>query len=178
VRQDVLAAAIRLVASGGIAALTMEGLAREAGVSKQTIYRWWPSPGSVLLEAAVEAAGLQSATPLTGDPVKDVETFLFATYRAAGTSPLIHVLRAIASEAQRDQAALEIFQGFTALRRQLLRERLRAAVESGIHLPGGDVEMAIDTAFGALWYRLLVRHRMPTGAYARSVSRQILGTTS
>jgi AcrR family transcriptional regulator len=156
----------------------MEGLAREAQVSKQTIYRWWPSPASVLLEAAIETADQQSATPLSGNPVKDVERFIAATFRAASLSPLLHVLRAIASEAQRDQAALEVFQGFTARRRQLLRERLQIAVESGVELPGGDIEAAIDTVFGALWYRLLVRHRMPTPQYARSVSRQILGTSS
>jgi AcrR family transcriptional regulator len=156
----------------------MEGLAREAQVSKQTIYRWWPSPASVLLEAAIETADQQSATPLSGNPVKDVERFIAATFRAASLSPLLHVLRAMASEAQRDQAALEVFQGFTARRRQLLRERLQIAAESGVELPGGDIEAAIDAVFGALWYRLLVRHRMPTPQYARSVSRQILGTSS
>ena len=36
--------------AGGLPAATMEAIAERAGVSKATIYKWWPSRGAVALE--------------------------------------------------------------------------------------------------------------------------------
>lgn len=53
-RQAVLAAMRNAVVGEGYEALTIEGLAADAGVSKQTIYRWWPTKAAILGEALVE----------------------------------------------------------------------------------------------------------------------------
>jgi len=177
-RQDVLEAALRIVAERGVKALTMEGLAREARVAKQTIYRWWPGTASVLLEAAVDRAAAVVALPETGDPLKDIEVFLTLTYEAAGRPPLAEVLRAMASEAQRDPAALDIFQRFTQERRRLLRTLIDRAASAGAILRPGDPDALVDAAFGALWYRLLVGHRPVDGALAQSVLDVLLRITS
>lgn len=51
--QSVLQAVARLIEEEHLdfETLTIEGIAAEAGVGKQTIYRWWSSKASVLLEA-------------------------------------------------------------------------------------------------------------------------------
>ncbi|GAA4489416.1 TetR/AcrR family transcriptional regulator [Microbacterium panaciterrae] len=53
-RQSVLAAMRGALSADGYDAVTIEGLAAEAGVSKQTIYRWWPSKAAILGEALLE----------------------------------------------------------------------------------------------------------------------------
>src|SRR5687768_4995339 len=50
-RRAILAAALDQVAEVGYAKLSIEGIAGAAGVGKQTIYRWWPSKGAVLLDS-------------------------------------------------------------------------------------------------------------------------------
>src|SRR4051794_10677806 len=50
-RQAILDAAFELCHERGYAAVTIEGVAARAGVGKQTIYRWWPSKGLLILEA-------------------------------------------------------------------------------------------------------------------------------
>ena len=54
---------------GGIAALSMEGIAAGAGVGKTTIYRWWPSKGAVAVEALLDAASPGIRFPARGDSV-------------------------------------------------------------------------------------------------------------
>ena len=58
-RDQLLAAASRIVAEGGIGALTMEALAEAAGVSKPVVYEHWDNSESVavaLLDAYFKAA--------------------------------------------------------------------------------------------------------------------------
>ena len=47
-RTAILDAAMALL---GTARFTADEIAREAGVGKQTLYRWWPSKAAVVAEA-------------------------------------------------------------------------------------------------------------------------------
>ncbi|MDL9977954.1 TetR/AcrR family transcriptional regulator [Microbacterium sp. ASV49] len=80
-QQAVLAAMRRAVADGGYEAVTIEGLAAEADVSKQTIYRWWPSKAAILGEALLE--GEIPGEPLELPPTGDLAGDLRAWFRAA-----------------------------------------------------------------------------------------------
>lgn len=79
-RQSVLAAMRRALAADGYDAVTIEGLAAEAGVSKQTIYRWWPSKAAILGEALLEGAlpGADVVLPFSDDLGADLRAW-FAT---------------------------------------------------------------------------------------------------
>ena len=61
--------------------LTIQGIARAAGVGKQTIYRWWSSKGSLLFDAFLAFAGdgEAAALPDTGDLAADLKLVLRAT---------------------------------------------------------------------------------------------------
>src|SRR5690349_15243649 len=47
----ILEAALVMASESGLAKVSIEGIAARAGVGKRTIYRWWPSKGSVVLDA-------------------------------------------------------------------------------------------------------------------------------
>ena len=47
-RRSVLDAMRAAVSTGAYESVTIEGLAEAAEVSKQTIYRWWPSKAAIL----------------------------------------------------------------------------------------------------------------------------------
>jgi len=53
-RLAVLHAADDLLAEHGFGGLTVEAIARRAGVAKQTIYRWWPQKVEILLDTLIE----------------------------------------------------------------------------------------------------------------------------
>jgi AcrR family transcriptional regulator len=68
----------------GYAKLSIEGIAAAAGVGKQTIYRWWPSKGSLLFDAFLTLAddgqdGATAGLPDTGDLAADLKLVLRAT---------------------------------------------------------------------------------------------------
>ena len=54
-RAAILRAARELLDSGGLTAVTMEGIAARAGVGKPTIYREWPNAQAVALAAFLDS---------------------------------------------------------------------------------------------------------------------------
>lgn len=77
-RAATLEAALALAAEVPWARVTVGAIAERAGVSKATIYRWWPSRGAILVEALAEAneRDLAYGLPDTGDLVADLAVVL------------------------------------------------------------------------------------------------------
>src|ERR1700683_4080414 len=96
--QAILAAAAHLVARDGYGRVTVEAIAREAGVSKQTVYRWWPAKAAIILEALNAAAATIAPATDTGSLSTDLRTFLRRTVAGAdgGNSRLLAALMAAA----------------------------------------------------------------------------------
>ena len=49
--------------------LSIERIAREAGVSKTTIYRWWPNRQAVLMDAVFSQGTFNNILPQSGEPI-------------------------------------------------------------------------------------------------------------
>ena len=62
----ILQAASELVATSGLADMTIEGVADRAGVGKASIYRRWPSKGALAFDAVVDTILSTQPTPDTG----------------------------------------------------------------------------------------------------------------
>lgn len=77
-RLAILAAAARQFAERGYDHLTIEGIAAEAGVGKQTIYRWWGSKTALVAECLVEGMliPVPFQPPVTGDPRADLQSWV------------------------------------------------------------------------------------------------------
>lgn len=170
-RRAVLAAAAELLGRPDGAATSIEEIAQVAGVSKHTIYRWWPSKGAVLLEAMVEQARQVDGRPPEGNLPADLERFLAATFRAAQqAAPL---LRSAMAEAQRDPRAAEGIRQFTAERRAELHELLTAGQRRGELPSTADLDLLVDQIYGLLWYRILIGHAPLTADVAKRLTRAV-----
>ena len=69
--EAILAATRALIAELGYRHVSIEGIARRAGVGKSTIYRWWRSKGLLVFEAVWKAAP-RRAMPDTGNLEQDL----------------------------------------------------------------------------------------------------------
>ncbi|MGP9019275.1 TetR/AcrR family transcriptional regulator [Streptomyces sp. BR1] len=153
-RRAILSAALELCAENGYGKVTIEGVAARAGVSKKTIYRWWPTKGAVLLEAVIE--GVVSASPLpdTGNIDADMVTHVTSVMRLF-TSPVIGpAYTGILSELLHEEAlARAVNEELVAPRVALVHQRLDAARRQGQLPPDADLELAVEMLYGPLYYR-------------------------
>jgi AcrR family transcriptional regulator len=151
----------------------MEAIARRAGVSKQTIYRWWPTKAKILLEALVEGAAAIAPVRDTGSFEADLRSFVRST--VAGGARNGHLLAALMAEAQFDEDLAESFRaGFLARRRQILRELLERGRQSGAIDAEADLDFLVELVFATVWYRLLAQHRRLNPVLADRVTDAVL----
>jgi AcrR family transcriptional regulator len=153
----VLRAVGQILMSEGTADLTFERVAREAGVSKTTLYKWWPSRGALALDGYFHAVKATLAFDDTGDIRADILNQLRAFGLVMTGTIGGRVLLELIGQAQTDSdlsAALRVH--YSSERRRLAGERLRAAQEAGQIRPDLDVQVMIDQLWGAVYNRLLV----------------------
>jgi AcrR family transcriptional regulator len=169
-RLAILHATLALCREHGYARLSIEAIAARAGVGKQTIYRWWPSKGAVLLEALDREATGWAAFPDTGDLVADMRTTINDVVRFQADLHLGPPVAALIAEAQQDPSIGPLLlERFFGPRRAPIVERLWRAQQAG-ELPDTlDVEAVLEVVFGALFHRLLLRSGPLDGAYASFV---------
>jgi AcrR family transcriptional regulator len=159
-RLAILAAAAELLLDRGLAAVSMDAVAARAGVSKATIYRWWPTKETLALDALyTEWAAAQPSEVDTGSLRGDLLSLLTPWARVASSRPYGRVIAALLSEAQTDPAyAAEYRQRVVQPRRDRARAILARAVERGEIPPFTKTEVAIDLLYGPLYHRLLHGH--------------------
>ena len=75
-RAAVLRATSELLHEVGAQAMTTEEIAARSGVSKATIYKWWPNKYAVAVEAFLSEMMAQSPDPNTGSAQEDFRSVL------------------------------------------------------------------------------------------------------
>ncbi|MFI6728283.1 TetR/AcrR family transcriptional regulator [Streptomyces sp. R-74717] len=157
-RRAILEAALELCTEKGYGRVTVEAIAARAGVSKKTIYRWWPSKSAVMLEAFTDA--LVGTTPFvdTGDVAADLRANVMGAVKLLSTPPYGPAYAGILSEVHHDDALAETVR--TKLIDPRFNEavaRLRRAQEQGQIPPGADLPLAVEMLYGPVYYRHVLR---------------------
>ncbi|MEU3461887.1 TetR/AcrR family transcriptional regulator [Streptomyces sp. NPDC006733] len=110
-RAAILHAVDDLVVELGYGAVTLKGIAQRAGVSRQTVYRWWTTKAEILLEASATDALQELDVPAHDDPADDLTAYLQALIAFLTTSDAGAAYRALIGEAQHDQAVRDLLSG-------------------------------------------------------------------
>ena len=165
VRRAALAAAGELLLSEGMAGLTFAKVAAGAGVSKMTLYKWWPSPGALAYEAYAHVLEGPLSFPDTGDVRADLAAQLhaFVTHLRRNSKVVAELVGAAQSD---PLLADELLQGYVLRRRQLAVERMETARRRGEIRADVDLEAVVDQLWGACYHRLLMPALSITDAFA------------
>jgi AcrR family transcriptional regulator len=160
-RRAILAATIDLVAELGYDNVSIEALAKRAGVGKQTIYRWWSSKGEVTLEALDASLGTVTAFPDTGDLIEDLRVQMTGVVQLLGGTDVGKVYQGLIAAAQSDPALSRTHLSQVIEPANVeCRKRLALAQERGELRTDIDIQAMIDMLWGAIYYRLLL-HQSP-----------------
>jgi AcrR family transcriptional regulator len=147
----------------------MEGIAKEAGVGKPTLYRWWPGVPFIVVEALRQHAESEIGVPDTGKLASDVEQYLQMTCRAL-TEGSGDIVRSLMAEAQFVPAFAELFrEAFISSRRQTLIRILERGAQRGELAKDADYELIVDLCYGPVWYRLMNKHADLNASFVRSL---------
>lgn len=171
-RRAVLDAVIGSANEAGLPSI--DTIAERAGVGRQTIYRWWSSKSSLVLDAVVEAATSTAPNIRCDDARSDLERFVLHTFHSAGSPPLQQLLRQCVAEAVRDNEAALALQRFAAERRAILRGIIDRGVEDGDFQFRADADLLVEQVYGLLWYRLLMNNAPINSDAGRLIVDQLL----
>jgi AcrR family transcriptional regulator len=173
-RAATLEAAGELLDERGLAALSVDAIATHAGVSKATIYRWWPSKAAVVMDAFLERTSPQMPFPDTGSTREDLRRQMRSVIRLFNDAATSRPFVALIAESQHDPVlAAALRERFIAARRAAATEAFARGIERGDLKADLDVEIAIDALYGALYYRLLVSGEPLTPRYADRLLDQL-----
>ena len=164
--QSILDAANDLLEEIGFAAMSIEGIAARAGVGKATIYRRWPNKASVVMDAFLAATSREIPFPNTRSPREDIRRQMRSVVKMLNSSRG-RIITTLIGAGQSDAELAEAFlTRFVAIRRGEAKQVLQRAIDRGELRRNTDLEFALDSLYGPLYYRRLIGHQKITTQYA------------
>lgn len=164
VHEAILRATAEVLGEGGYAKLTIDGVAQRAMVTRQSIYRRWPSKLELvaeLLREVSESAPLPDTGTLRGDLLA-----LYSLYTRNLLTPGGPIIPSLVAESMHDGELASILDRYTSERRVRARQIFERAIERGEMAATFDPELLVDTFSGFFWYRKLLRRRPIRGDQA------------
>lgn len=180
---DAILDAVReLLREQGYNRLSIEGVARRAGVSRPTIYRRWPTKAHLVHEAVYPAQDVHFTAPdddsaesaagrdFTDDIERFVEAALVSFQRPETASAVPGLLADY-----RDQPELrEALNTRLDAVRAAFRDLVDAAVARGQARPDLDADLLYDTLSAVVLYSTLSSSRRVGPGFARSVAELVV----
>jgi AcrR family transcriptional regulator len=176
VRAAAIAATLAELAEGGYAALSLERIARRAGVNTTSLYRRWGSRERLVLEAMLEQVAEHVSVPDTGS-LRDDLLELARTAAANSARPEVAAMaRAVAAQAPHDAELAAANKRFWAERLTLDGAIVERAIERGEVDAATDPTEVIEAVIGPIHLRLLLTGRPVDDAFVeRTVDTVVNG---
>ena len=173
-QQAILNATWKLLIEGKVRDLSIEAIAREAGVGKTTIYRWWSSKTAVVIDAFL--AKVTSEIPF---PEESSAAFVLkgqvTSLVKAFSGEYGRIVAEIIAEGGGDKEALNSFrERFLLPRRAIAQAVIETGIQNGEFDANLDPELAMDLLYGPIYYRLLVGHLPLDEEFAIALPERVL----
>jgi AcrR family transcriptional regulator len=157
-RLAILDAAADLALAGGCVP-TVDAVATRAGVSRTTIYKWWPSAAAVLAEGLLErfheSIEFDDSLPVRTAVTAQVEA-LVRLLRETPAGALLRQLQAASASDERLGEAL--LTRWLTPRRDRVAQHLARGIDQGAIRADVDVDLVVDVLFAPVYHRLVWGH--------------------
>jgi AcrR family transcriptional regulator len=173
-RRAIFRSTLKLLRRSSFPELTIEAIAADANVGKATVYRWWPNKGALVVDAFASSAEDRLHFPDTGSVCRDM-SLQMVQFLAILRSQRGRIVAALLGGGQSDPELLSAFrERFLLPRREEAYKTLRRAIARGELPPDLDLDVVLDTLYGAVYMRFLIRHDELSETYIREVCRLVL----
>jgi AcrR family transcriptional regulator len=176
-RQRIVEATRQLVYEEGFDAFNVEAVASASGAARSTIYRHWPEPRDLLVDALV-SMGRRFPTPDEGSLAADLEV-IAATLRPIFDDPRTRRLILDLTRAAAEDPAME------RARQQLIRDRrgplqtiLQRAIARGEIDPELDLDIALHLVEGPMMSATVLQNQPLTDDAIRTMVARIVQSLS
>jgi AcrR family transcriptional regulator len=148
-----MAATRRLLARDGYDQVSIEAIAKEAGVSRPTVYRRWPSKAHLVFDAAFEQAPDGQLLDNSGDFDADLRSFVCAVLTFWSEPVVEAAALGILSERRSDPELHIRTQELLDVRtRTAFRSLVNGGIEQGAVRPDVDIDMLYQLLVGTAFY--------------------------
>ena len=158
-RLSILRSTLKLLKQdGGFAELSIEAIAADANVGKTTVYRWWPTKATLVADAFSTSADQELRFPNTGSVQRDMSLQMKRLIRVF-RSNRGKVVAALLAGGQSDPELIEAFRDrFLWPRRKQAYQTLQRGIDRGELPTGCDLDLVLDSLYGPIYMRFLIRH--------------------
>jgi len=173
-RIAILNAALKLLETIPLQQLTIEAIAREAGVGKATIYRWWTSKASIVIDAFVlnHTAHVPMPEGLCARDTLYRHVHLLVEQYGGWHGRLV---AQILAEGQSNPAVLREFrERFIYGRRAMVQELIEAGRRSGEFRTDIDADIQSEVLYAPIYFRLMVQNLPLDKDFADMLSTTVL----
>ena len=170
----ILRSTLRLLGQNGFSELTIESVAAHAGVGKATVYRWWPNKAALIADAFASSTTRKLHFPDTGSVRTDMSQQMRQVIKIF-SSRRGRIVSAILGGGQSDRDLIAAFrerflwprrrEAYATLQRGILRGELRKDV---------DMDLLLDSLYGPIYMRFLIRHDKLTPDFVDSLCELVL----
>jgi AcrR family transcriptional regulator len=168
-RDAVLKAAMELMQEDDLRRASVDRISARSGVSKATIYKWWPNRTAVAIDAFLHQIMVDAPVPDTGSAAEDFRLTLRGIMRFY-TSPLGAIYAQLVGESQFYPTERERIRTHQVnLRRAAVTKIWHRGVARGELDSDVDPEVALDLIFGPAMYRMAIGHAGLTPADADAI---------
>jgi AcrR family transcriptional regulator len=157
----IIQAAADLMLERGIAEVTVDEVADQAGVGKATVYRRYPSKDALAAAALKMMFGRQVAVPDTGSFREDMIIVYSDTIRFAGSKKGSAFLRLAAGAATRSRKAADLYRDAYEQRRDQFGVIIDRALERGELTEDLNRALFLDSLPALLVWRVITNQPLP-----------------
>jgi AcrR family transcriptional regulator len=159
---------------GGFPELSIEAIAADANVGKTTVYRWWPTKAALVADAFSASAEEELQFPNTGSVYQDM-SFQMRRLIRIFRSERGKLVAAMLAGGQSDPELIEAYRDrFLWPRRKQAYQTLQRGVDRGELPAGSDFDLILDSLYGPILMRFLIRHVKLEESFADEVCGLVL----
>jgi AcrR family transcriptional regulator len=173
-RLAILRSTLKLLGENGFSDLTIEAVAAHAGVGKATVYRWWPNKAALIADAFASSTSRTLHFPDTGSVYTDMSQQMRQVVKIF-RSRRGRIVSAMLGGGQSDRDLIAAFrQRFLWPRRREAYATLRQAIQRGELREDLDKDLLLDSLYGPIYMRFLIRHDKLTPDFVDRLCKLVL----